>query len=406
MKLYQVFMKQSGHKMEHYPIIQSLCRIALATGEPALRQQVERLKEAARKEGDEHAARSLSQLLSRSLKASEMAPSKMTQSFVGLIQGEELSRNTPRPVDKETSAPLADIFFPDDLPKTMPFFSEPLTKAATTILDEWKNTEALYAMGVIPAKSCLIYGSPGTGKTTLALWLARELGVPAVVARLDGLISSFLGTTARNMGNLFTFANRYKCLLILDEFDAVAKVRDDPHEVGEIKRVVNALLQNIDMRRQVGITIAVTNHEKLLDPAIWRRFEITLQIPKPDMAGRTAIIKRYLPPVEINEPAERLLAWLTEGFSGAEIETFIIGLKKYFAIQKTDQSSLIAALRHLSILSGNHLEQKRKEILLMDMQSLAQYLLSQSGLGFTQADLASLLQKNKATVNRWVREIE
>ena len=81
--------------------------------------------------------------------------------------------------------------------------------------------------------------------------------------KLDGLVSSFLGTTARNIGNLFAFANRHRCILLLDEFDAIAKVRDDPQEVGEIKRVVNALLQNLDTRRDVGFTIGITNHPKL-----------------------------------------------------------------------------------------------------------------------------------------------
>lgn len=390
--------------MEHYTIIQALCRIALATGEPAVRHQIERLKEAAREAGDDTAVRSLTQMLSRSSKASELAPSKMTQSFAGLIRGEELTRNTPLPVDKETAAPLADVVFPEALPSAMPMFSELLTKAAMTLLQEWRNTDALHAIGVLPAKSCLIYGPPGTGKTTLALWLARELGVPVVIARLDGLISSFLGTTARNMGNLFTFANRYRCLLILDEFDAVAKIRDDPHEVGEIKRVVNALLQNIDMRRDIGITIAVTNHETLLDPAIWRRFEIKLQIPRPDLAGRQALIKRYLPPIELNEPAQKFIAWLTEGFSGAEVETFTQGLKKYFAIHQEDIANLVVALKHLSMLSGDKIEGARQAVLFMELPALAQHMLAQPELNYNQADLASLLHKDRATINRWVRD--
>jgi len=391
--------------MEYYPIIQSLCRVALATGEPAVRQQVERLKDAAQKSGDESVARSLTQLLTRASKASEMAPSKITQSFSGLIKGEDLTRNTPLPVDKETSAPLADIIYPEDLPTVMPLFNDALKNAALTILNEWRNTEALSLLGVTPSRTCLVYGPPGTGKTTLALWLARELGVPVVLARLDGLISSFLGTTARNVGNLFSFANRYRCMLILDEFDAVAKIRDDPHEVGEIKRVVNALLQNVDMRRGIGLTIAVTNHESLLDPAIWRRFEIKLNIPKPDIQGRLGLVKRYLPPVELNEPAEKFIAWLTEGFSGSEIETFVLGLKKYIALNQGGGAlNLLAALKHLVMLSGDKIEANREAILSMETQALANYLLTQSSLGFNQAHLALLFNKDKATVNRWVRD--
>lgn len=395
---------QQGYQLEHFPIIQALCRIALTTGDPAIRQQVERLKDAARSAGDDTATRSLIQLLSRASKAAEMAPSKMTQSRGVIIQGEELSPNTPLPVDKETSSPLADIIFPDALPATMPLFNEIMSSAATTLLQEWRNAESLQLLGVAPAKSCLIYGAPGTGKTSLALWMAHELGIPAVVARLDGLISSFLGTTARNLGNLFAFANRYKCLLILDEFDAVAKIRDDPQEVGEIKRVVNALLQNIDLRRSVGITIAVTNHEALLDPAIWRRFEIQLQIPKPDMQGRCGLIKRYLPPVELNEPSEKLIAWLAEGFSGADVETFVIGIKKYFAVTSTGSSSLIPALRHLAILNGGKIFPERGKLLSLEPQVLAQYLIKEPDLAFTQRDIATLLHKDKATVSRWFRD--
>src|SRR6188768_626714 len=122
--------------------------------------------------------------------------------------------------------------------------------------------------------------------------------MPVVLARLDGLISSYLGTTARNIAIMFAFAARYRCVLLLDEFDAIAKVRDDPQEVGEIKRVVNALLQNLDSRREVGFTIGITNHPRLLDSAVWRRFEIQLEIPRPDFAMRLALAKAFMVPVK------------------------------------------------------------------------------------------------------------
>ena len=120
----------------------------------------------------------------------------------------------------------------------------------------------------------------------LARYIADQLGLPCVEARLDGLMSSFLGTTARNIGALFDFANRYRCVLFLDEFDAVAKARDDAQEVGEIKRVVDTLLQSLDSRNGTGITLAATNHEHLLDSAVWRRFDSRIEIKAPDAEAR------------------------------------------------------------------------------------------------------------------------
>ena len=129
--------------------------------------------------------------------------------------------------------------------------------------------------------SLLLYGPPGCGKTSIAYYLAHRLGLPLVTARLDALISSLLGNTAKNLRRVFDFANRQPCVLFLDEFDAIAKARDDQHELGELKRVVNSLLQNMDTYCQHGVLIAATNHQELLDDAIWRRFQTVIEVPKP-----------------------------------------------------------------------------------------------------------------------------
>jgi SpoVK/Ycf46/Vps4 family AAA+-type ATPase len=146
-------------------------------------------------------------------------------------------------------------------------------------------------------------------------------------------MSSFLGTTSRNIGNLFAFANRHRAILVLDRFDAIAKLRDDPNEVGEIKRVVNTLLQNLDERADKGLTIGITNHPQLLDPAVWRRFELQIQLPKPDLQTRASIAERYAQPLRFTRGQLKLVASILEGASGAEILDVVRSLKKSWILE-------------------------------------------------------------------------
>jgi SpoVK/Ycf46/Vps4 family AAA+-type ATPase len=319
------------------------------------------------------------------------------------VAGEALTRNTPVPVDRETSAALADIIFPGDIQPAAPLFNATVTEAVATIVEEWAHFDALAEIDIRPSKTCLIYGAPGTGKTTLAFWLARELGLPAVVARLDGLVSSFLGTTARNVGNLFSFANRYRCVLILDEFDAVAKVRDDPHEVGEIKRVVNALLQSIDGRREAGITLAITNHETLLDPAIWRRFELQLHVPRPSLDARAEILRRYLGGMEVGTNVEKLVAWLTDGMSGAEIEMLARALIKQAVLSEREGPVSLACIQQAVEMTGARISNERRTSLHQDPPRLARDLAGARELSLTQAEIGQLFGRDKATIGRWLK---
>ena len=173
--------------MEHFPIIQALCRGALASPSNAMRKQVERLIDALGAEGEEKQAASLRSLLSSAERNKDVAPSRLTLSK-GTFSGEILTANTILPVDKETSAQLAQVVFPDQIANDPPIFVEPISAAIETVISEWRNIEKLREIGVDPARSALIYGAPGTGKTRLAFWIARSLGLPVVLARLDGLM--------------------------------------------------------------------------------------------------------------------------------------------------------------------------------------------------------------------------
>ncbi|MFN4275749.1 MAG: AAA family ATPase [Ferrovibrio sp.] len=364
---------------------------------------MERLQEALKKDGDSKAASALASLLTAAERTTEVLPSRITRSRAQ-IPGEILTRNTQVPVDRESAAPLAEIVFPPDIHPEAPVFNDSVTGAVATIVEEWANLDALSEVGVLPSKTCLIYGAPGTGKTRLALWIAAQLGLPVLVARIDGLVSSFLGTTSRNIGNLFAFANRYRCLLLLDEFDAVAKLRDDPQEVGEIKRVVNALLQNLDSRREIGLTIGITNHPSLLDPAVWRRFDAQLEIPRPGFDVRVKIAKHFMPPVEASEAHMRLIAWFSEGATGAEIEALTRAYKKHVAVRGIKQD-LLSTLRQYATLNSARIDRTRRDLLFADQGVLFKALKSDDQLGFSHEDIGEIAGKDKSTVSRQISKI-
>jgi len=394
--------------MEHSSIIKSLLRVALAQGDETVSHQVERLVRALNKAGDPD-GQAIERLLKGSLEGRNLAPSRLSKSPArsGKTSSvESLREGVAVPVDRETAAPLATVIFPDHNHAVLPVFDENVAAVVAGLLVEWENHEIISEAGLNASLTCLIYGPPGTGKTTLALWLAKELGLPAVVARLDGLISSFLGTTARNMGALFSFANRYECVLILDEFDAIAKLRDDPNEVGEIKRVVNTLLQNMDERHRRGITFGLTNHPSLLDPAVWRRFDIQLELPLPGPAERVRIVRRVLGVAESDDSVDaRLLAWFGEGMSGAELETLVEKYRKWRLISSDSVGSPAAVVRQLAsttstAAAGGRVERDA------DDGALARALVGSSDIKFSQTDAAYVLSLSTKTIGRRLAETQ
>jgi hypothetical protein len=396
--------------VDHFSVIQSLCRVGLAGETETFRKQVERLAQRLAKAGGEKEAVALRRLLDAPQQVTELAPSRVELSRV-IGPGEPLSTSIRPPHDKETSAPLAQIIFdPGSVVENLVLSTE-LSHAVDAVLEEWKAFEELAAVGVAPSRSCLLFGAPGTGKTLTAMSIAQRMGLPVVLARLDGLISSFLGTTARNIGNLFEFADRYRCVLLLDEFDAIAKLRDDPQEVGEIKRVVNTLLQSLDQRAGRGVTIALTNHPSLLDPAIWRRFEVKIEMPAPGQQERLTLFKRFLAPLTTSDVGFQLLAWATEGATGAEVRGIVNSVKRQAALSgqladgpELQPKSLIPMLQRYHLTSASGTARPRLEALRCGEKPLARALLGDAIGGFNQSIVAALLGRDQATVSRWMRE--
>jgi SpoVK/Ycf46/Vps4 family AAA+-type ATPase len=149
------------------------------------------------------------------------------------------------------------------------------------------------------------------------------------VLDLSAVMSSFLGRTGANLRHVLDYAKSVDCLLLLDELDAIAKRRDDIHEVGELKRLVTVLLQEIDDWPAVGLLVAATNHPDLLDPAAWRRFEMKVEFPMPNEAAVRQAISTFLGPNDALANAwSDLLTTLLTGLSFSDIEREITAARR------------------------------------------------------------------------------
>jgi hypothetical protein len=230
------------------------------------------------------------------------------------------------PVDSVSRLPLMD----EEPWPNKPVFLNPLSENIVgRFLQDNKNAEKLFAGGILTRFGLMLSGPPGTGKTLLAGHIAAQLGRPFFVARLDSLISSRLGETAKNIRQIFDFAPARGAVLFLDELDALAKMRDDKQELGELKRVVNTVIQGLDSLDDQAVVIAATNHSKLLDPAIWRRFPYRCDIVLPELETRTALWLHFLYSDDISMRGRAsLLSRISGGFSGADIENVALAARR------------------------------------------------------------------------------
>lgn len=184
----------------------------------------------------------------------------------------------------------------------------------------------------IPNK-VVMFGPPGTGKTLTAFYMASRLELPLILVRLDAIIHSHLGETASNVRKIFEYAKASPCVLFLDEFDAIARTRENNDEVKEMARVVNTLLQCLDEFEGDSIFMAATNLEAELDHAIWRRFDTKMTYSLPDQAGREQYISLMLGDFEHEDGIREHASVSLTGCSYADMEQIILKAKRKAIIE-------------------------------------------------------------------------
>jgi len=219
------------------------------------------------------------------------------------------------------------------------YLAEGVRESINEFVEEHQRAGLLRSHGLEPRNRILFTGAPGNGKTSLAEAIAESLSVPLYVVRYEGIIANLLGDTARRINALMGELATEHCVLFFDEFDAIAKFRGDENESGEIKRLVTAVLGHLDRLAPHVIVIAATNYPELLDRAIWRRFDLHIELDPPDSARLQEWLADFVTSFE--RPAKIDLANLAKTFQGrsySDLEMFRTAVRRRFVLATPDRN--------------------------------------------------------------------
>jgi len=302
-----------------------------------------------------------------------------------LVVGDEPWRHILRgngpdapPIDVESRLPLIREDWPSD--QDAPVLPPAIQGQIEAFIDEHLRAEVLRRAGFEPGRSLLFIGPPGTGKTMASRYIARALNLPLLTIDLAGTISSLLGRTGQNLRVALDYARSRSSVLLLDEFDAFAKRRDDNSDVGELKRIVNVLLLELERWPDGSILIAATNHPELLDRAVQRRFDRVVELPLPDEDRRAEILQRALTQDGVLESTQlvRALAAATDSVSGSDLQRLATAAQRRAVLSsETLERALVleglqilhqrlksdlAARRAFVVLAVRHSHMKHREV--------------------------------------------
>ena len=308
--------------------------------------------------GDTRKVEAISISLARSIRTINPHVSSSIQEILAVnsTSGSNAIRSmgsAPIPTDNETHLEMARIIKPHSEGGILPVFNDKVNSWIGDIIEERENITALLALDITPSTNLLLIGQPGTGKTMLAHYIASQLNKNLVIMDLSSSISNLMGKTGHNIKKVLNYAKETGAVLLLDEFDAIAKKRDDNTDLGEIKRVVNVLLMELEDWPISSMLIATSNHPELLDKAIWRRFDHIVEIPLPSLVETIKLLDHNLSQF-INEDLKNisitnLIAELLDGKNASDIVKFTNNVKRRMALK--NEELILASLNELELHS-------------------------------------------------------
>ena len=237
------------------------------------------------------------------------------------------------PHDRERGTSLVEIKTPQRFLDEL-IISPELREQIDIVLAEYRSIQVLHSNNLKARQKLLLAGPPGCGKTLCSEVIASELGLPLIYTRFDAVISSYLGETAANLRKVFEYAQNGTWVVFFDEFDAIGKSREDVEDHGELKRVVNTFLQLLDNFVSDSIFIAATNHERLLDKALWRRFDDILFFDRPSNEQIHQLIEIKLLSVRHRGLNTSYFVNLMAGWSHADVERVCLEAMKIGVLQR------------------------------------------------------------------------
>ena len=339
-------------------------------------------------------------------KAGDLASAKRLRRMLDESESQlrpvEASFSGTLPVDSESRFPLVERVQLDGLCEPKVVLEQDRWEIVREFLSIAKSYGQAEMAGLTGSLSLLLYGPPGTGKSRLARYIASELELELYVARLDGLISSYVGSTSKNIRAIFDFAAQRPCVLFLDEFDAIAKVRGDSQELGELKRVVNSFIQNLDTIGAQSLVIAATNHDELLDAAVWRRFGYRLSLGFPSADSRLELWNEFVGELGFSKRELELLVDLSDGFTGSDISEACLRMRRR-QITSQEMPQLKDAFEILKNLSMGEGEERRflSRLNNTSTQETSSILRERSESLYSHSAIADLHGVAKATAHRW-----